>query len=116
MSNTTGNANIALGISAGQNLTTGSKNIDIGNLGVAGESNKIRIGTMGIQDGTFIAGISGVRLVNALPVVIDGNGQLGTADADSLRGPKGDKGDTGDTGAPGPTGPQGETGHQDQLD
>ena len=42
------------------NLTTGSNNIDIGNAGVAGEANKIRIGRQGTHNGTFIAGISGV--------------------------------------------------------
>jgi hypothetical protein len=122
--NTTGSNNIAFGMSAGQNLTTGDNNIDIGNMGVAGEWSKIRIGTVGTHDGAFITGISGISLENVLPVVIDGNGQLGTADADSLRGPKGDKGDPGDTGAPGPAGPdgspspagpKGDTGAPDQL-
>ncbi len=47
--NTTGSYNIALGFFAGSNLTTGSNNIDIGNTGVAGESNTIRIGTTGAQ-------------------------------------------------------------------
>jgi hypothetical protein len=40
----TGRGNIAVGFQAGVNLTTGSNNINIGNAGVAGESNKIRIG------------------------------------------------------------------------
>jgi len=80
ISNTTGNSNIALGLSAGQNLTTGSNNIDIGNFGVAGESRRIRIGTAGTQTKTFIAGIRGVETQNenAVPVVIDSAGQLGT--------------------------------------
>ena len=56
---TTGGGNIALGFQAGVNLTTGSNNIDIGNAGVAGESNTIRIGRQGTHNGTFIAGISG---------------------------------------------------------
>ena len=49
--------NIALGFLAGGNLTTGSNNIDIGNPGVAGESNTIRIGTTGTDGPTYIAGI-----------------------------------------------------------
>ena len=44
---------------AGTNLTTGSNNIDIGNVGVAAESHTIRLGTVGNEQATFIAGISG---------------------------------------------------------
>ena len=58
--NSTGSNNTALGSYAGSNLTTGSNNIDIGAPGVAGDSNKIRIGKQGTQNGTFIAGIFGV--------------------------------------------------------
>jgi trimeric autotransporter adhesin len=76
--NTTGSSNIALGAQAGTNLTTGSNNIDIGNLGVKGESNKIRIGKVGTQNGTFIAGIHGVTVASAVGVVVDVNGHLGT--------------------------------------
>ena len=76
--NTTGKSNIALGFNAGLKLTTGNNNIDIGNVGVAGESNRIRIGTMGTQSATFIAGIHGVPVANALQVVVDVNGHLGT--------------------------------------
>jgi Chaperone of endosialidase len=78
-SNTTGNGNIALGRLAGANLTTGDANIDIGNSGVAGESATIRIGGA-IQGTTFIAAIRGVTTGNnnALNVVIDSAGQLGT--------------------------------------
>jgi hypothetical protein len=76
--NTTGNSNIAVGLSAGNNLTTGSDNIDIGNNGVADEASTIRIGTSGTQTATFIAGISGTAVVGDA-VVVDGNGQLGTA-------------------------------------
>ena len=43
------NSNVALGSGAGQNLTTGSNNIDIGNDGQAGEQKVIRIGTKGDQ-------------------------------------------------------------------
>jgi uncharacterized coiled-coil protein SlyX len=76
--NTKGKSNIALGASAGGNLTTGSNNIDIGNVGVAGESNRIRIGTKGTQQAAFIAGISGVTVAGGVGVIIDTNGHLGT--------------------------------------
>src|SRR5262245_16414151 len=72
----TGGGNIALGFQAGVNLTTGNDNIDIGNTGVAGESNKIRIGRQGTHNGTFIAGISGV-VVTGSQVVVNRNGQAG---------------------------------------
>ena len=65
---------------AGENLTTGINNIDIGSGGVAGESGRIRIGTIGFQLATFIAGIRAVTTANpAIPVLIDSAGQLGTA-------------------------------------
>jgi Chaperone of endosialidase len=75
--NTTGSNNIALGFLAGDNVT-GDNNIDIGAEGVAGDSNTIRIGTN--QRGAFIAGIRGATTanVNAIPVLIDSAGQLGT--------------------------------------
>ena len=71
------NGNIALGTNAGANLTTGQFNIDIGNQGVADEGNTIRIGDAN-QTATFIAGISGTAVVGDA-VVVDANGQLGTA-------------------------------------
>ena len=81
--NTTGNDNIALGVNAGLFLTTGSDNIDIANAGVAGESSTIRIGNSNIagQNRAFIVGIRGVTTGNAdaVPVLIDSAGQLGTA-------------------------------------
>jgi hypothetical protein len=67
-----------VGSNAGVNLTTGRNNIDIGNGGVAGESAKIRIGTLGTQNATFIAGISGVT-VTGVGVVVSSSGQLGVA-------------------------------------
>jgi hypothetical protein len=73
-----GSRNIALGYQAGKNLTTGSNNIDIDNVGAANESNKIRIGTNGIHTATFIAGISGVTVANGVGVIIDARGHLGT--------------------------------------
>ena len=77
-SNTTGSGNIALGVNAGFNLTTGDNNIDIGNAGVAGESNTIRVGDQATQTATYIAGISGSVVAKGAHVVIDENGRLGT--------------------------------------
>jgi hypothetical protein len=76
--NTTGNNNIAVGFSAGDNLTTGDNNIEIGAEGLADESNTIRIGAN--QRQTFIAGVRGATTANgnAIPVLIDSAGQLGT--------------------------------------
>src|SRR5439155_6440299 len=78
LNNTTGIGNIALGNFAGANLTTGDNNIDVGNVGVAGESNTIRIGTIGTQTATYIAGIMGKTAPMGTPVFINANGQLGT--------------------------------------
>ena len=78
--NNTGARNIAVGFAAGYNLTTGDDNIEIGNQGVSGESDTIRIGNEGTQSATFIAGIRGITTgtADAIAVVIDSNGQLGT--------------------------------------
>src|SRR5215211_535599 len=74
----TGSFNTALGFRAGSDLTTGQNNIDIGFgvLGVAGESNTIRIGHG--QDATFIAGISGATAAGGAAVFVTPNGHLGT--------------------------------------
>src|SRR5205823_5888137 len=74
----TGSNNIAVGANAGINLTTGSNNIDIGAPGTAGEANTIRIGKLGTQNKTFIAGISGKTVASGVGVIINSNGQLGT--------------------------------------
>jgi uncharacterized coiled-coil protein SlyX len=76
--NTTGSNNIALGLLAGFNLTTGDNNIDIGNQGVAAEANTIRIGNVGSQTATYIAGITSRTSPRGVPVFINANGQLGT--------------------------------------
>jgi hypothetical protein len=89
--NTIGERNIAFGYSAAYNLTAGNNNVDIGNVGVAAESNTIRIGsqvpavsadgsTQPAHKATFIAGIRGRTTgnANAIPVLIDSAGQLGT--------------------------------------
>ena len=75
--NTTGSSNIALGFQAGMNVT-GNNNIEIGNTGVAGDNNKIRIGTKPTHKNTYIAGISGVTVPTGVAVIVDANGHLGT--------------------------------------
>jgi uncharacterized coiled-coil protein SlyX len=77
LENNTGSFNTAVGFNAGGNLTTGSNDIDIGNLGVAGESNTIRIGGVK-QTAAFVAGISGVTVAGGVGVIVDGSGHLGT--------------------------------------
>ena len=76
--NTSGTENIALGDGAGGFLTTGSNNIEIGNIGAASDSNTIRIGNSSVQTATFIAGISGQVSSGGVAVFVDGNGKLGT--------------------------------------
>jgi uncharacterized Zn-binding protein involved in type VI secretion len=75
-SNTTGSNNIADGYQAGYNLTTGDNNIDIGNVGVAGESDLIRIGTKGTHKGAIIAGISTFKVTGSA-VYVTPTGRLG---------------------------------------
>jgi hypothetical protein len=60
-------------------LSTGDDNIDIGNEGVAGESDTIRIGTVGTHTATYIAGIREARLAHgtAATVGVTADGQLG---------------------------------------
>ncbi len=55
--NSTGNNYITLGFQAGLHVTTGSGNIEIGNVGAASDNNMIKIGTEGTQAKTFISGI-----------------------------------------------------------
>lgn len=77
--NTGGTHNIALGQGAG-NQIDGSGNIVIGNPGAKGESRTTRIGQFQSQSRAFIAGIHLIATgaADALTVVIDSNGQLGT--------------------------------------
>ena len=67
-----------MGDFAGENLTTGDNNIDIGNDGFAAEANTIRIGTEGTHTKTFIAGIS-VSAIAGGAVVVNNRGRLGVA-------------------------------------
>lgn len=77
----TGQFNIAIGAGAGNTYVGAeSSNIAIGNIGVVGESNIIRIGTSGSSTGqqnkTFVAAITGVTVSGSAPVAVDTNGQL----------------------------------------
>src|SRR5262249_51324359 len=75
--NSTGSRNLALGYNAGYKLTSGDKNIYVGNSGVASESATMRLGSA--QTRTFITGIRGVHLGRTgVAVVINSSGQLGT--------------------------------------
>ena len=77
--------NTVVGDLAGGDLVDGSDNIYIGataGSGVDSESGTIRIGDPTFVGTCFIAGISGVG-VSGDTVVVDGNGQLGTAAAGS---------------------------------
>jgi endosialidase-like protein len=85
LQHTTGSDNIAVGSNAGINITTGSDNIDVGNLGSATDTKTIRIGRNGVQDHTFIAGISNVALAGGASVVVRTDGQLGVAAISSAR-------------------------------
>jgi methyl-accepting chemotaxis protein len=67
-----------LGVQAGANLTIGSNNIEIGNVGVAGDANMIRIGKQGTQTRTFVAGIFGSTVASGVGVIVNSSGQLGT--------------------------------------
>jgi hypothetical protein len=86
--NTNGSSNVAVGHLAGANATNGSNNIYLGAdvQGVANESNTMYLGRVGTQTKTLIAGVRGVTPTNsdALPVVIDSAGQLGTAAMGSM--------------------------------
>jgi Chaperone of endosialidase len=82
-SNTVGNGNIAIGPGAAQYVTTGDNNIEIGNLGSSSDNRVIRIGDLVTQTSFFAGGIRGVTTGNndAVPVVIDSSGQLGTVNS-----------------------------------
>jgi Chaperone of endosialidase len=74
--NSTGDNNIAVGYQGGFNLTIGSNNIDIGSVGVAGESDVIRIGTKGTHKITVIAGINSSKVTGSV-VYVTPTGRLG---------------------------------------
>jgi len=83
--NVDGSNNTAVGIQALYNLTTGNANTALGSgagSGVSTASNVICIGTDGadVNDSCFIGNVHGVTTQNndAIPVLIDSAGQLGT--------------------------------------
>ena len=81
LSNATGSRNVAVGSGAGQNLTSGSNNVDIASPGVAGESGTIRIGTAS-QTAAYLAGVWNKTAGGPTKaVVINKNGRLATAPA-----------------------------------
>jgi hypothetical protein len=79
VNNTSGSNNIALGVQAGSKLSGGSNNIYIGSGGKATDNATIRIGGT-FQTSFFVTGVRGITTGNndAIPVVIDSGGQLGT--------------------------------------
>ena len=97
--NMDGSNNVAIGAGAGGTVTSGQNVVCIGSLagsvhqsgdddlylnnpGVAVESNTVRVGTGdGVHTRMFLAGVRGVTTgqANAIPVMIDAAGQLGTA-------------------------------------
>jgi hypothetical protein len=91
LSNSTGNYNTALGANAGTDPGIGTNNIYIGDPGFPGDTNVISIGGIAAS-GTaytscFIGGIYGasVNSGTALPVYVDTDGHLGTANVSSAR-------------------------------
>ena len=72
-----GNNNVAIGAQAGQKVTNGANNIEIGNQGNSKDNSIIRLGTVGTQRKTFVAGISGTTVSNGVAVMVNSKGQLG---------------------------------------
>lgn len=78
-----GSNNIAIGEGGGADLTgSESNNIEIGDIGVVGESNVIRIGSgsggVNVHTAAFIGGISGATSAAGIAVLVNSSGQLGT--------------------------------------
>ena len=77
----TGVHNIGIGYVAGVNLgSDNSHNIMIANAGSNADNGVIRIGQIGFHTSFFVGGVRGVTTAqnNAVPVMIDSEGQLGT--------------------------------------
>jgi hypothetical protein len=89
-SNITGSNNIAIGYNAAKNVAGGnSNNIHIGTQGSSSDNGTIRIGgntnffDPANQTQFFVSGVRGITTANndAIPVVIDSGGQLGTVNS-----------------------------------
>ena len=97
--NTNGSNIIAIGANAGTDPEIVSNNVYIGDAGFPGDENVLSIGGIaasGIEyTATFIGGVSGAEVsAGALPVYIDTDGHLGTAQVNGsaklrTRSPKG---------------------------
>jgi hypothetical protein len=73
---------VCIGALAGTNHNSGDNDLYLGNPGVDTESGTVRLGTGdGVHTRMFLAGVRNVTTgqANAIPVLIDGAGQLGTA-------------------------------------
>ena len=84
--NVSGSNNIAIGNNAGINAgAANNANIYIGNPGAATDGATIRLGNPGTQTSLFAAGVRGVTTGSndAVAVVIDSHGQLGTVNSSS---------------------------------
>lgn len=86
LNTTTGSGNVAVGWAAGASRTSGNFNTYIGagvGFGAGSESNTIRVGDPANAQRFFAGGIRGVTTgaANAVAVVIDSNGQLGTVNS-----------------------------------
>jgi hypothetical protein len=73
-----GSSNVALGYNARSAVIKGDNNIEIDNIGATSDSGKIRIGTRGVQNSTYVAGIYSATTSRGLAVYCDANGKLGT--------------------------------------
>jgi hypothetical protein len=79
LDNVSGDTNIAIGELAGQSLTSGSNNIEIGSEGAKNDNAIIRIGASRTRTKTFIAGINVATIFGGAAVMINSKGQLGVA-------------------------------------
>ena len=72
-----GSNNVAIGFNAGFSAGENDNNIFIANSGLQGDAGAIRIGTVGVHQTAWLAGVDGVNVPGA-QVVVSSSGQLGT--------------------------------------